>query len=185
MENTESQETEEAKKAEQNNCEENVAEECQEAKVEGSDEAAGNGEVDYKEKYFYLAAEMDNLRKRMDREKSQTIKFGTENVLKDMVKVLDTFELTMNAIKLDKDEKVQNIVIGLEMVSKQFLDSLEGHGLKKVDALGKSFDPNFHEAISKEASEGKKDMEIIKVEQSGYALNGRVLRAAKVIVASN
>ena len=142
-------------------------------------------EADYREKYYYLAAEMDNLKKRLDRERSQIVKFGSENILKDLVQVVDTFELTLNAIRLDDDEKVKNIVVGLEMVSKQFLDALKGHGLEKIDTNGREFDPNFHEAISKEASEGKKEMEIIKEQQSGYILNGRVLRASKVTVASN
>jgi len=143
-----------------------------------------NAEVDYKQKYFYLAAEMDNLRKRLDREKSQIIKFGSESILKDLVQVLDTFELTVNAIKMDKDEKVQNIVVGLDMVSKQFEDALKNHGLEKIDCLGKEFDPNFHEAVSKEDAEKAKTMEVIKVAQSGYTLNGRTIRASKVIVAN-
>ncbi len=137
-------------------------------------------EVDYKEKYFYMAAEMDNLRKRLDREKSQIIKFGLEGVLGDLVQVVDTFELTLKAVRMVDDEQVKNIVIGLDMVNSQFLNTLKKHGLEKIETEGKDFDPNFHEAIAQE--EGKKKNKIISEEQSGYILNGRVLRASKVIV---
>ena len=83
------------------------------------------------------------------------------------------------------DEKVKNIAVGIDMIAKQFVDTLGNHGLKKVDALGKDFDPNFHEALGQEAAEGKKEMEIIKVHQAGYTLNERLLRPAKVVVVKN
>ncbi len=137
-------------------------------------------EVDYKEKYYYLAAEMDNLRKRLDREKSQIIKFGLEGVLSDLVQVVDTFELTLKAVRNVDDEQVKNIVVGLDMVNNQFLSTLKKHGLEKIETENKDFDPNFHEAIGQE--DGKKENKILREEQSGYVLNGRVLRASKVIV---
>ncbi len=138
-------------------------------------------EVDYKAKYFYMAAEMDNLRKRLEREKSQVIKFGTEGILSDLVQVVDTFELTLKAVRNVEDEQVKNIVVGLDMVNNQFLSTLKNHGLEKIETKeGVDFDPNFHEAIGQE--EGKKENKIIRQEQSGYILNGRVLRASKVIV---
>ncbi len=139
---------------------------------------------DFKEKYFYLAAEMENLRKRLEREKSQVIKFGSENILRDLIHVLDTFELTKNALVHDEDEKIKNIYLGLEMVSKQFADTLKSHGLEKIEALGKTFDPNFHEAIAKEKNEEKDEMTILTEHQAGYVLNGRVLRASKVVVST-
>ena len=130
--------------------------EQEEAKADAeTSEEQKQPEVDYKEKYYYLAAEMENLKKRLEREKSQVIKFGSENILRDLIQVLDTFELTKNALALDEDEKVKNIFLGLEMVSKQFVDALKNHGLEKIEALGKTFDPNFHEAIAKEKDEEK------------------------------
>lgn len=142
-------------------------------------------EVDYKAKYFYIAAEMDNYRKRMEREKENLVKFGNERVLSDLLQVVDNFERTIDMLKSDKDEKVKNLVVGLDMVRKQFIDALSKHGLTPVEAVGKAFDPNFHEAIAQEYMEGKKPSEVLKEFQKGYTLNGRLIRATKVVVASD
>lgn len=142
-------------------------------------------EIDYKAKYFYIAAEMDNYRKRMEREKENLLKYGNERVLNDLLQVVDNFERTVDMLKGDQDAKVKNIVTGLNMVTKQFLDTLTKHGLTPVDSIGKDFDPNFHEAMAQEYAEGKKPNEIIKEFQKGYTLNGRLIRAAKVVVASD
>lgn len=163
------------------NDEKIINEEAQVADNTEVSEEKGPEEVDYKAKYFYMAAEMDNLRKRLEREKSQIIKFGTEGILSDLVQVVDTFELTLKAVRNVKDEQVQNIVVGLDMVNNQFLSTLKNHGLEKIETkVGIDFDPNFHEAIGQE--DGKKENKVIRQEQSGYILNGRVLRASKVIV---
>jgi molecular chaperone GrpE len=156
------------------------AEKSAEPKVEPKKE-----EIDYKAKYFYIAAEMDNYRKRMDREKEGLIKFGNERVLSDLIEVVDNFERTIEMLKFDQDEKIKNIVTGLDMVRKQFLDTLGKHGMSAIEAIGKEFDPNFHEAMAQEYSEGKKPNEVVKEFQKGYSLNGRVIRASKVVVASD
>lgn len=148
-------------------------------------EAAKKDEVDYKEKYFYLAADYDNFRKRVEREKENLHKFGNEKVLSDLLDVVDNFERTIDMLRPDTDQKVKNLVIGLDMVNKLMLDKLSRHGLTAVEAIGKDFDPNFHEAMAQEYSEGKKPNEVIKEFQKGYILNGRLLRAAKVVVASD
>jgi molecular chaperone GrpE len=142
-------------------------------------------EVDYKEKYYYLLAEMQNMQKRTEKEKESLRKYGNEKILNDLVDVIDNFERTLSFIKGDEDEKVKNIAIGIEMINKQFIESLEKHGLKQIEALGKEFDPNFHEALAQQPAEGKKDMEVIQVHQNGYTLNERLIRPAKVIVAKN
>ncbi len=142
-------------------------------------------EEDWKAKYFYVAAEMDNYRKRMEREKENLVKYGNERVLSDLLQVVDNFERTIDMLKPDQDAKVKNIVVGLDMVKKQFIDSLSKHGLTPVDTIGKDFDPNFHEALASEYAEGKRPNEIVKEFQKGYTLNGRLVRAAKVVVASD
>lgn len=160
--------------------------EAQDVNAEAAPEVeAKKDEVDYKAKYFYIAAEMDNYRKRMERERENLVKFGNERVLSDLIEVMDNFERTIQMLKFDEDEKVKNILTGLEMVSKQFLDTLTKHGLTPVEAIGKDFDPNFHEAMAQEYVEGKKPNEIIKEYQKGYTLNGRLIRASKVVVASD
>ena len=142
-------------------------------------------EVDYKAKYYYVAAEMDNYRKRMEREKENLLKFGNERVMSDLLDVADNFDRTIGMLKGDTDQKMKNVVIGLDMVQKQFLDTMGKHGLTPIQAIGKEFDPNFHEAVAQEYAEGKKPNEVIKEFQKGYCLNGRVIRASKVVVSSD
>ena len=146
---------------------------------------AKKDEVDYKAKYFYIAAEMDNYRKRMDREKENLVKYGNEKVLSDLLQVVDNFDRTIEMLKPDQDAKIKNIVTGLDMVKKQFIDTLSKHGLTPVESIGKDFDPNFHEALAQEYAEGAKPNQIIKEFQKGYTLNGRLVRASKVVVASD
>lgn len=142
-------------------------------------------EVDWKSKYYYLAAEMENGRKRFEREKENLLKYGNDKILGDLLDVVDNFERTVDMLKPDQDQKVKNIVVGLDMVRKMFLDSLGKHGLSQLESLGKDFDPNFHEAMGQEYLEGKRPNEVLKEYQKGYVLNGRLLRAARVVVASD
>ena len=142
-------------------------------------------EVDYKAKYYYVAAEMDNYRKRMEREKEYLLKLGNERVISDLLDVADNFDRTIGMLKGDTDQKMKNVVIGLDMVQKQFLDTMGKHGLTPIQSIGKEFDPNFHEAVAQEYAEGKKPNEVIKEFQKGYCLNGRVIRASKVVVSSD
>lgn len=171
----------------ENENENNKAEETKEAnqKEAAPEVEPKKEEVDYKSKYFYIAAEMDNYRKRMDREKENLVKYGNERVLSDLLQVVDNFERTIDMLKPDQDPKMKNVVIGLDMVKKQFIDALSKHGLTPVESVGKDFDPNFHEAMSQEYQEGAKPNEVIKEFQKGYTLNGRLIRPSKVVVASD
>ena len=172
--------------------EESVNEEAQAASEEESnveelkpESEESSEQEDYKAKFFYLAAEMENFKKRSEREKENLLKYGNEKVLSNLIEVVDNLDRTVDAIANDEDEKVKNIFIGIDMVRKQFLEVLKGSGLEKVEALGKTFDPNFHEAMAQQPAEGKEDQEVIQVFQPGYSLNGRLLRAAKVVIANN
>ncbi len=171
-----SAETEE-KKAEE------VAEEVEaESSEEGSEKTDIPESEDYKAKYYYLAAEMENMRKRFDREKESLLKFGNEKILNGLIEVIDNFDRTVDSLVSDEDEKIKNIVKGIEMVRTQFLETLENNGLKRIEALGEQFDPNFHEAISQQEVEGEEEDKIVQEFQKGYMLNGRLLRASKVVI---
>lgn len=178
-ENTENIDNVEEIKASDNDAAEAISEE---ATVE---EAKAPAEEDFKEKYYYLAAEMQNMQRRFDKEKDNLLKFGSERLLNDMIDVVDNLERTLSFITTDEDEKVKNIVVGIEMINKIFLENLEKHGLKQITALGEEFDPHFHEALAQQPAEDKKENEVIQVHQTGYMLNERVIRAAKVIIAKN
>lgn len=142
-------------------------------------------EEDFKAKFYYLAAELENGRKRFEREREKFVKYGNERILKSLLDVIDNLGRSVDSIKDDKDEKIQNIANGIGMVQEQFLKVLTDNGLEKIESLGEIFDPNNHEAMAQQPAEGKKDDEIVQVYQEGYKLNGRLLRAAKVIIAKN
>ncbi len=161
------------------------SEEVKASSEAGTEETTKTEEIDWKSKYYYQAAEMENFRKRAERERENQLKYGSEKILRDLLDVVDNFERTVDMLKFDQDQKVKNIVIGLDMVKKIFLDSLGKHGLTQLESLGKDFDPNFHEAMAQEYQEAKRPNEVLKEFQKGYVLNGRLLRAAKVVVASD
>ena len=184
MENTEEVKTED-KKVDEPEVLEAEGSENTEVKDEESDNVTELPKDDCKEKYYYLAAEMQNLQRRAAKDKENLLKFGNEKILNDMVDVLDNLERTLGFIEKDEDEKVKNIVVGIQMIQKLFLENLSKHGLKAIEALGAEFDPNLHEALAQQPSEDKKNNEVLLVHQGGYTLNGRVLRAAKVVIAKN
>ena len=169
-----------AEAAEAEAAEKEEEEEEEEAEAESCEQ-----EADFKERYFYLAAELDNSRKRFEREQQNWIKYGNEKILSELICVVDDFERTLMALEgeADPDPKIKNIVTGIKMVHKQFIGVLKDNGLVAVNSLGELFDPNFHEAMAQRPEEGKRDGEVIQEYQKGYQLNGRLLRAAKVIVA--
>jgi len=140
---------------------------------------------DFKDKYYYLAAEFDNANKRFAREKENLIKYGNERILSSLIEVVDNLERTVDALREDQDEKIKNIVSGINMVHKQFLDVLTEQNLKQVAAVGELFDPNFHEAMSQQKCAEKEDGEILMEYQKGYTLNGRLLRASRVVIVNN
>ena len=120
-------------------------------------------------------ADYQNLEKRIAEEKSSWIKAANKDLL---LKLLPGFDSLLLAEKHTEDE-------GVKLSIKHFLDILEQEGVRKIETVGKDFDPNFHEAVAQEYSEGKKPNEIIKEFQKGYILNGRLVRPAKVVVASD
>ena len=166
---------------------ENITAKASEDKVEElkRDSKPEDESEDFKKKFYYLAAEMENMKRRFSKEKENLIKFGNEKILSALLDVVDNLERTVQAIKTEEDEKIQNIANGIKMVHGQFIDVLEKNGLSTVDSVGKAFDPRFHEAMAHQPAEGKSDDEVISEYQKGYVLNGRLLRAAKVIVVKN
>ena len=98
-----------------------------------------------------------------------------------MVGALDNLDLTLLAVSNEEDEKVKNICVGVQMVRDQFFETLKQNGLEVIETEGKSFDPKFHEAISQREEEGVEAGQVLEEVQKGYVLNGRVVRASKVI----
>ena len=135
----------------------------------------------FKDKYYYIAAELENTRKRFERDKTNLVKFGNEKLISSLVGALDNLDLTLMAVAQEEDEKVKNICVGVQMVRDQFFETLKQNGLEVIETEGKNFDPKFHEAISQKEEKDVEPGRVIQEVQKGYVLNGRVVRASKVI----
>jgi molecular chaperone GrpE len=130
-------------------------------------------------------AEMENLRKRFQREREDATKFAISGFAKDLLDVADTFRRALDAIPADlrDDEKIKPLVEGIEATERNLLKSFEKNGIKKIEPLDEPFNPNFHEVMFEGPAAGKAAGTIIQVIEVGYVLNDRLLRAAKVGVA--
>jgi molecular chaperone GrpE len=162
--------------------------------VASPDQAAGTQSVseveklslelaEMKDRFLRNVAEMDNMRKRLEREKADFIKYSTESILKDMIPVLDSFDKALPASSANSQSaETTSFREGMSMVHKQFLAALAKHGLEPVEAVGKTFDPNFHQAIQRIESADVTEETVATEFMKGYALHGRLVRAAMVSV---
>lgn len=131
-------------------------------------------------------AELDNFRKRADREREQTRKFGISNFAKDLLSAADNLRRALDAGPDDlegADESVRNLIIGVEMTERELLGAFEKHGVRKIDPMGEKFDYNFHQAMFEVENTGQEPGTVVQVLQPGYAIEDRILRAAMVGVA--
>lgn len=125
-------------------------------------------------------AELDNYRKRMAREKSEQAKWANANLLGELLSVLDSFQMGLDAARMDDKDSV--ITQGMEMVQRQLDEFLTSQGVVEVPATGEPFDPNQHEAISHEPHPEVAEGVIISQVRRGFRLHDRLLRASNVIV---
>ena len=127
-----------------------------------------------------VAAECENLRKRMQKEKETSLKYAEENILRELLPSIDNLE---RAIEQGKDANdVEVLLEGVEMTRKGLLATLEKFGLKPIESLGEPFDPNYHEAMAMEASSEIPEQHVKQVYEKGYLFKERLIRAAKVVV---
>lgn len=136
---------------------------------------------EYKDKYLRLSAEFDNYRKRTQREKMDLIKYGSEDVLKNLLPVVDDFERAMKS--LDNSTDIDAVKQGLHLIHAKFAEFLKTNGVQEIEATGLELDTDFHEAITKiPAPDEKLKGKIVDVVQKGYKLNDRVIRFSKVVI---
>lgn len=126
-----------------------------------------------------LRAEMDNLRKRTERDIDNARKYALEKFIESLLGVADSLDLGLKACKEATD--LASLQQGTEMMHTQFFQTLERFGVKPIDPLGEPFNPQQHQAIAMQPAEGESNR-VIQVLQKGYQLNDRVLRPALVIV---
>ena len=134
------------------------------------------------ERYLRAVADLENFRKRTVREKDELRQFAAAGLLEDLIPILDNLGLGLAAAKQQADGK--SIVDGVGMVLEQFKSTLARHGLKEINPVGAAFDPNQHDCISHQPSADVPEEKVMQVVRLGYALNGRLLRPASVVVSS-
>ena len=134
-----------------------------------------------KDQLLRKTADFENYRKRMIREKQDTVKFGNQEILKDLVDVIDNFERALNSSGESKD--FDSFYDGISMIEQQFTSMLSSkYNLTKMTDSGAEYDPNCHEALMMEETDKVKTPTVLEIFQTGYMLHDRVLRPAKVKV---
>ena len=130
-----------------------------------------------------VAADADNFKKRMERDKQESIRYGNERFIAELLPVIDNLERALEHAPGDYHQ--DGLVEGVEMTLKRFHDTLARFGCTPIEAEGKIFDPNFHEAVYREETQEHPNNTIVRELQKGYVLNDRLLRPAMVVVASS
>ena len=186
-EEAENQQQEAETQTEETNSAENAGEEketeiSEEEKIAKELEETKQALEDYKDKYLRLSAEFDNYRKRTMKEKAELIKNGGEKAISAILPILDDLERALQ--NMQKADDVKAMYEGIDLIHQKFLKNLGHEGLEKMNPVGEAFDTDFHEAIAlvpapEEAQKGK----VLDCVQTGYKLNDKVIRHAKVAVA--
>ena len=163
------------KKTEDNNTADKKAEETELDPLEKAQKEV----EDLKKQLLYKTAEFENYRKRTLKEKAELVLNGGEKTISAILPVLDDFERAI----ADKSEDPKVIKEGVQMIFNKFIKTLEGLGVKKIETTDKDFDVDFHEAIAMVPGMGdEKKGKVIDCVQTGYTLNDKVIRHAKVAV---
>ena len=162
--------------------EEEQAELTPEEAVTEEHEEAKNIIEEQKDKYLRLSAEFDNYRKRTLKEKAELIKNGGEKAISAILPILDDLERALE--NMQKTDDLKAIHEGIDLIYQKFLKNLTQEGLEKMNPIGENFDTDYHEAValvpaSAEEQKGK----VLDCVQTGYKLNDKVIRHAKVVVA--
>lgn len=122
---------------------------------------------------------MDNCRKRAAKEKADIIKYGNEDLIKDILPFMDSLD---RALEHTGGSNVEVIIAGIKLIQEQLLCCLKKHGVERIETAGLNFDPNLHEALMQVESDQHEDNKIVSEMEKGYMLNGRLLRPSRVCV---
>jgi len=145
--------------------------------------AALTQEVDrWKDLAYRSQAELDNFRKRSAREAQETRAYANADLLRALFPIIDNFDMGLEAARVESEKSM--IFMGMSMVNRQIQDFLRDSGVQEIEAQGKAFDPNVHEAVAQEANAEVAEGTVIRVTRRGYKLKDRMLRPASVIVSS-
>ena len=140
-----------------------------------------------KDQLLRTVADSENLRKRLEREKEQTRKFGIANFAKDLLSIADNLGRALDAAPAKEDvedQAIENLVLGIQMTEQELQKAFENNNIRKIDPLGEKFDYNFHQAMFEVEETDKEPGIVVQVLQPGYAIDDRILRPAMVGVAA-
>ena len=135
------------------------------------------------ERMLRTTADFENYKKRAAREREEATKFANESLIKKLVTVLDNFDMALAAAGTQPAEASQSLQTGVAMIHQQLRNVLQEAGLEEVDAAGKKFDPNWHEAVSQQDSTEVPEGQVLQQLRKGYKLRDRLIRPATVVVA--
>ncbi|MDI6852241.1 MAG: nucleotide exchange factor GrpE [Deltaproteobacteria bacterium] len=138
---------------------------------------------EYYDRLLRCAAEMENLKKRQEKERAELVQFANENLCKDLLPVLDNLERALEHGR--QFEAPAAMIEGLELVHQNFLKTLEKYGVTPLESVGQQFDPAFHHAVMEEEAPELADQTVAKELQKGYLMHTRLLRPAMVVVSRN
>ena len=180
----------EQEQAKEPQTEEQAPEETTEPEVEVAEEAEAPAEDNsaYEElnkRYLRLLADFDNFKRRTTTEKEDIAKYGTMTLVKELLPVLDSFELALKNPPADSEESVKAFQEGFEKVQKQLLDCLTKAGLERIEAIGQEYDPNFHEAIMVVDDESQPANTVFDELRAGYKFKEKVIRPTVCRVTGN
>lgn len=133
------------------------------------------------DRYLRAVAELDNQKKRAQREREEYIRFANASLLRELLPVLDNFDRALGAARASAE--AQGFLAGVELIQRELLKVLEKFGATPYSAVGQPFDPERHEAVQRVLKPDAADMTVVEEIARGYLLNGRVLRPAIVVVA--
>ena len=137
-----------------------------------------------KEERLRTLAEMENLRKRFEKDKIDSIRYGNHNLARDILTLGDNLSRALDAISSDekRSESFNNLIDGLNIVQKEFVTILEKHGVKKIESINKKFDHNYHQAMLEVETDEFNEGYVVQEIQSGFTLHDRLLRPSMVSV---
>ena len=134
----------------------------------------------WKTDYYKVFADMENSRRRLEKEHQNSMKFLLQSFIEDLLPVLDNFERSLNIA--EPSEEVQSVLKGNQMIYNQLMNILVKNGLEVIEAKGKEFDPNLHQAVMMTNDENYESNIVVEELQRGYKLKDRVIRASLVKV---
>lgn len=142
----------------------------------------GEAEENY-DRLLRVSAEFENYKKRTAREMADFKKYANQSLLKELLPIIDNLELAIKAAAESTDATDACLLDGVELTRKEILKVFENFHVEPIDALGKRFDPNFHEAVMREESDEHPENTVVNELQKGYLMHDRLLRPSMVVVA--